>query len=1277
MAGPAMSALLFFAILGLAQAATLSIPANGDYSGGGQYSSITVSGGHSVSISGQPLIITGPGGTSGMFNPRNGAIRVNGTTLQLGTSSATGGTFAAAVGLAANGHLSIFGSDGTTAYSLGSNSITTAVNNTGSLTLSGAGGLHNVTSVGSQNALLARIGMNGDMRLAVRDGVWARQIALENGAQITLQQGSLALPADSSINLNNGSRIWVQKGAATVGNLRLGADLNAPIEWLTKNNVLESSGNITINGRLMVDRGLASIISHNGNITISHPAGEIETNGGELHLEAQNGKILASGGNLPLSGNITALEVEAATINCKNLIAMNVIANSLTITENATISTYGIDISGTASIGGNLVLENLSKASRLGAMTVDGSVDMTNAGNVALTSLKAGSDISIDGGTVTGTRMSGKNITLGARGHSTSLALNGLGINDTLEAGDKATLRVGTLGNGTSLQTDTPPPAASGKTGIFAAKASLRNSTVSSSGQEISVGGGSLSRTSLTATKGDISIASTALSDSSLAAGRDVSLSGQMTFSGSGDFVGAARNLTSLTALSGTGLQLYAENSMTAPAISAARVVAASLHATGDARVTGSIAAGTAQIGGNLSLAGAPYAYGAFNDLRVGGAISLRNATLASGNASAASIALSGAYPTEFNVVKLADGANLAVGENGYASLGQLEDNWLRSHAPASATHGALGIYSPVKVRTLQVGAQGARSGGINFGPQSYLLINGPAALETANRAGAISATQPVQANIANGAKIAFTGDVRPNNVYVALGSNITTHYASGKAWDDNNLESGSHLVALKKIAERPGSFRSSAVPSSGVYPDLDGSLGGVVDDAINRPGSGGVGGTEPGQGIPSLPHPTPGAPAVPGIGDYLPVHPPVDGLPDDPFPAIPAGPEYVAKPPYGNTQDPYDGSIGSSPWHLNSSIGGIRFLSRVTSTLYMDHDYRGAMTTLESSARMAILGAVPQMAYAANSSAVDAALQRAAFSAAPGLADVKAEDVAGHAFALWIMPLLKSVHGFDLHANNFGYDFNGNLGGVAAGADWTFGNMLRAGFDVSMGGGYSQSGGDLAKTTNRMGFFGAGLYGGLQMDQLGLVLDAHYTGTWNDLSQELPTRLEMSDLSGDLAASALSAGLRAEYRLPLSPDWELLPHAAARYAWIHVDKYTFCSHGAVLDGDAIDQQIWSFPFGMAVKGDFASESGWRFAPMLDVQAIPIAGNVEARLKGRYVGTRPDFQIYTQTMDYFTAGASIGIEARKGDFSLGARVDMQAGLRGSMQSAFANFCYEF
>lgn len=236
---------------------------------------------------------------------------------------------------------------------------------------------------------------------------------------------------------------------------------------------------------------------------------------------------------------------------------------------------------------------------------------------------------------------------------------------------------------------------------------------------------------------------------------------------------------------------------------------------------------------------------------------------------------------------------------------------------------------------------------------------------------------------------------------------------------------------------------------------------------------------------------------------------------------------------------------LGTEDKHFNSSYAGIRFLSRVTSTKYMGHDYDLSWKTIEAAARMAVLGAVPQLTYAANMAAADAAQMRSGFESGILSQDV---ELNGRAFSLWIMPLYRNLQGYNLNAYNLGYDLSGGLGGIAFGADYTFGGQLRAGIDVSMGGGYAESGGDLAKTTNDMGFVGIGAYLGWLGKNFGISGDLHFTSTWNSVRQDFPAQLEMRDPTGELTARALSAGVRFEYRIPFE-NWQLIPHAGVRYA--------------------------------------------------------------------------------------------------------------------------------
>ena len=43
---------------------------------------------------------------------------------------------------------------------------------------------------------------------------------------------------------------------------------------------------------------------------------------------------------------------------------------------------------------------------------------------------------------------------------------------------------------------------------------------------------------------------------------------------------------------------------------------------------------------------------------------------------------------------------------------------------------------------------------------------------------------------------------------------------------------------------------------------------------------------------------------------------------------------------------------------------------------------------------------------------------------------------------------------------------------------------------------------------------------------------DVSYTSTWNSVDQDVDYRMGMGDLEADIQASAISAGLRFEYKL-------------------------------------------------------------------------------------------------------------------------------------------------
>ena len=371
----------------------------------------------------------------------------------------------------------------------------------------------------------------------------------------------------------------------------------------------------------------------------------------------------------------------------------------------------------------------------------------------------------------------------------------------------------------------------------------------------------------------------------------------------------------------------------------------------------------------------------------------------------------------------------------------------------------------------------------------------------------------------------------------------------------------------------------------------------------------------------------------------------------------------------------------------VNAEAKGVRFLSRAARADYIA-DARQAAVTIESAARMALVGAVPQMTMAASNAAGNAVTQRTGLAQPGGNAiqsvaldgsiqtGASAGDAAKTGFAMWIMPLYQSSNGYGMKAGNFDMDFSGGLGGVALGADYTFDNAVRAGITFNIGGGYAQGSGDLNETTNNMNFWGIGAYAGWAQNNFGLTADVNYTSTYNKLEQDLPASMQMGKLKSDVTAYAISAGLRGEYKIETSA-LDIIPHVGVRYMSLNTDEYDVKSGGTLLKGDAINQSIWTFPVGVAFSKQIETGNGWHFKPSLDLAVIPAAGDIDARSDVRFTGTGTKAELDTQTMDYVSYMGQAGLEFGNETTSLGVNYNIQLGAKSTAHGVFGTFRYEF
>lgn len=351
----------------------------------------------------------------------------------------------------------------------------------------------------------------------------------------------------------------------------------------------------------------------------------------------------------------------------------------------------------------------------------------------------------------------------------------------------------------------------------------------------------------------------------------------------------------------------------------------------------------------------------------------------------------------------------------------------------------------------------------------------------------------------------------------------------------------------------------------------------------------------------------------------------------------------------------------------------GVRLLTRATNTSYMT-DPKAAAIAVESTANMINwTPVVTQNAHQLGLSAVAdrlSGLARNSFSPSAG-------DEAGGSFGVWAMPLYQHWNTKGVETNSFTMDTEGDLGGLALGADYTFNDSVRAGLSLNIGGGSAESYGQFNRTDDDFNFWGLGAYAGLRQNRFGLTADLTYTAVDNDLGQSLPAALAMDGLKSEVDSWAFSAGLRGDYEFNTEAV-DITPHLGVRFTRLETKGYDVKSGGGVvLKGDSINQNVWTFPVGVAFSKNIQTEGGWTIKPALDLSIIPAAGDIDAKGDIRFTGISGAAELKTQIMDRVTYMGELGLNAGRDNMSLGLNYSLQAGEDSTAHGLYATFRYEF
>ena len=322
---------------------------------------------------------------------------------------------------------------------------------------------------------------------------------------------------------------------------------------------------------------------------------------------------------------------------------------------------------------------------------------------------------------------------------------------------------------------------------------------------------------------------------------------------------------------------------------------------------------------------------------------------------------------------------------------------------------------------------------------------------------------------------------------------------------------------------------------------------------------------------------------------------------------------------------------------------GSSTFLNEVVTTSH------GAPA--EAVARMALYGGAVQAAIAANTSSYEAIAARTGVGATDMGLTVANN---GMGAALWLAPMYKNQDSDSFDAEGLSYGVDMNLYGVALGADFEFMPGLTAGIMFNVGSGSADGQGNAAASSvsNDFDYYGISVYGNYKYDALSITADLGYTAVDSDIDAQ--TGLDSyGSVSTSVDSTAWTLGVTSKYTFNVG-GVELAPHAGLRYSSIDLDDYSV-SDIASYDADTMD--IFSIPVGVTIAKEFSGEA-WTVKPSLD---LSVQGNFgDDTSDGTVHWTGVDglaTNVSSEMMDNFTYGATLGVSAQTGSFSMGLGVN--------------------
>ena len=348
-----------------------------------------------------------------------------------------------------------------------------------------------------------------------------------------------------------------------------------------------------------------------------------------------------------------------------------------------------------------------------------------------------------------------------------------------------------------------------------------------------------------------------------------------------------------------------------------------------------------------------------------------------------------------------------------------------------------------------------------------------------------------------------------------------------------------------------------------------------------------------------------------------------------------------------------------------NANItGSSAFLSDV---LTKDTDGSAA----EKAARLGMYGGAVQSALAVNDSLFDAMSLRSGIGGgAPGGSFASPDS----SMQMWASPVYKHQEndGFDAADKSYGTDID--LYGLNMGAELKLARNLKVGALIGFGQGDADGNGLASGVSNDFDYYGLGIYGVTKLGPVTMLGDFSYTKVSSDVSTGTNN---LGGLSGSMDTTSYSLGVTGQLDYEFN-NINIRPHAGLRYQHVDMDDYGVKGDaGQVASYSADEMKIFTIPVGVSFEKTLITSSGWKLKPAVDFTANWNFGDTDASGVVNWTGTNLNTSLSSDVVDPLTFGIKGGLEASKGNLSVGVSADYTGSANTSELGLQANFKFKF